>query len=423
MNHYRFETQQLHAGQSLDETGSRAVPIYQTTSYVFDDPSQAEGRFHLTDPGHIYTRLNNPTTDVFEQRVATLEGGTAAIGVASGMAAINYAIQAVAQTGEHIVASKYLYGGTHTLFTHTLPRNGIKTTFVDTANELAIEEAIQDNTKAIFVETIGNPEGNIEDLELISRIAKEHHIPLIVDNTFATPYLCRPFEHGANIVVHSATKFIGGHGTSIGGIIVENDSFDWSKGNYPNLSQADSTYAGKIFAKDYAPASFTTCIRATIGRDTGSAISPFNSFLFLQGLETLSLRMERHVENAQKIAEYLNSHPKVDWVKFAGLEDSPYYSLKEKYLPKGAGSIMTFGVKGGYDAAVAFIKELELFSLLANVGDAKSLVIHPASTTHAQLTPEEQRAAGVEPETIRISVGIENIQDIIDDLDKGLGVI
>lgn len=419
----KFETLQLHAGQTVDPTGSRAVPIYQTTAYVFDNPEHAAGRFALTEPGHIYTRLNNPTTDVLEQRIAALEGGSAGLAVSSGMAAINYTIQALAQNGDHIVSTAHLYGGTHTLFSLTLPRSGITTTFVDTNDFAAVEAAIQENTKGIFIETVGNPDGNIEDIGELAAIADKHNIPLIVDATFSTPYLTRPIEHGATIVVHSATKFLGGHGTTMGGLIVESGKFNWANGKYPRISEPDASYHGLSFYDAVGPAAFVTYIRATQLRDTGSAISPFNSFLLIQGLETLSLRVERHVENAQAVAEFLEGHDKVEWVHYAGLESSPYYELKQKYSPKGAPSIFTFGVKGGYDAAVKFIEQLELFSLLANVGDSKSLVVHPASTTHAQLSPQEQLAAKVTPETIRLSIGTEHIDDIIGDIKQALEVI
>ena len=418
----KFETLQLHAGQSVDATGSRAVPIYQTTAYVFDSPEHAAGRFNLTEPGHIYTRLNNPTTDVLEQRIAALEGGSAGLAVSSGMSAIAYAIQALAQNGEHIVSTAHLYGGTHTLFQHTLPRFGITTTFVDTQNFAEVEAAIQENTKAIFVETVGNPDGNIEDIGALAAIADKYDIPLIVDATFSSPYLTRPIEHGATIVVHSATKIIGGHGTSMGGLIVESGKFNWANGKFPRLAEPDASYHGLSFYDAVGPAAFVTYIRATLLRDTGAAISPFNSFLLLQGIETLSLRVERHVENAERVAEFLESHETVEWVHYAGLESSPYYELKQKYSPKGAPAVFTFGVKGGYDAAVKFIERLELFSLIANVGDLKSLVVHPASTTHSQLSPEEQLAAKVTPETIRLSIGTEHIDDIIGDLKQALEV-
>ncbi|MGV3274650.1 O-acetylhomoserine aminocarboxypropyltransferase/cysteine synthase family protein [Staphylococcus sp. 11261D007BR] len=424
MTDYQFETLQLHAGQAVDEqTNSRALPIYQTTSYTFDDTAHAADLFSLQEPGNIYTRLMNPTTTVLETRLAELEGGVAGVAVASGMAAITYAIQSVAQSGEHIVASETLYGGTHTLFTHTLPKYGIEVTLVNTKDVNDVKEAIQENTRGVFVETIGNPEGNVEDLESLAQITQEAGIPLIVDNTFATPYLCRPIEHGANIVVHSATKFIGGHGTTMGGVIIDGGNFNWQNGKFPALSEPDPSYHGIIFTEAFQEAALAFKIRTTLLRDTGAALSPFNAFLLTQGLETLSLRMERHVDNAEKVARYLEQHPLVTWVKYAGLESSDYYPLKERYLPKGAGSIFTFGVKGGYEAGRQWIENLELFSLLANVGDAKSLVIHPASTTHQQLTIEEQKAAGIEPETIRLSIGLEHIDDIINDLEKAFKAI
>ncbi|HAR5873020.1 TPA: O-acetylhomoserine aminocarboxypropyltransferase/cysteine synthase [Staphylococcus pseudintermedius] len=417
---FKFETLQLHSGQEVDESShSRALPIYQTTSFTFDDTAHAANLFGLDELGNIYTRLMNPTTNVLETRVTELEGGVAGVAVASGMAAITYAIQAVAQKGDHIVASSTLYGGTHTLFTHTLPKYGIDVTLVDTTEVSHIENALQDNTKALFVETIGNPEGNVEDFDALVTITKAQGIPLIVDNTFATPYLSRPIEHGANIVVHSATKFIGGHGTSMGGVIVDAGNFNWDNGKFPGLSEPDPSYHGLVFSEKFGEAALAFKIRTTILRDTGAAISPFNAFLLTQGLETLSLRLERHVENAEKVAQYLEKHDKVAWVKYAGLPTSEYYALIEKYLPKGASSIFTFGVKGGYEAGKKFIEGLELFSLLANVGDAKSLVIHPASTTHQQLTEAEQTAAGIAPETIRLSIGLEHIDDIIADLEKG----
>lgn len=421
---YRFETLQLHAGQEVDQTtNSRAVPIYQTTSYNFNDTEHAAQLFGLEELGNIYTRLMNPTTAVLEARVAELEGGVAGVAVASGMAAITYAIQSVAQSGDHILACETLYGGTHTLFTHTLSKFGIDVTLIDTRDPQNVAKAIQENTKALFIETIGNPEGNVEDIEALVKVTKAHGIPLIVDNTFATPYLLRPIAYGANIVVHSATKFIGGHGTSMGGVIVDAGNFDWTNGKFPGLSEADPSYHGIVFSEKFGDAALAFKIRTTLLRDTGAALSPFNAFQLTQGLETLSLRMERHVENAEKVAHYLSKHPKVAWVKYAGLPSSRYYDLKNKYLPRGASSIFTFGVKGGYKAGKQFIEALDLFSLLANVGDAKSLVIHPASTTHQQLTEDEQLAAGIAPETIRLSIGLEHIDDIIDDLAKGFAAI
>lgn len=421
---YKFETKQLHAGQEVDPaTNSRALPIYQTTSYNFDNAEHGANLFGLKEVGNIYTRITNPTTAALETRVAELEGGSAGLAVASGMAAITYAIQAVSESGDHIVSTASLYGGTHTLFTHTFKKFGIDVSIVETNDLENVSREIKDNTKAIFVETIGNPEGNIEDLEGLAEIADENGIPLIVDNTFATPYLCKPIEYGANVVVHSATKFLGGHGTSIGGVIVDGGNFDWKNGKFPSLSEPDESYHGLIFADAFGPAALAFKIRTTLLRDTGAALSPFNSFLLTQGVETLSLRMERHVENAQKVAEFLEDNEKVEWIDFAGLESSEYYDLKEKYLPKGAGSIFTFGVKGGYEAGIKFMESLELFSILANVGDAKSLVVHPASTTHSQLTEEEQQKGGVRPETVRLSIGLEHIDDILDDLKKGLDAI
>lgn len=421
---YKFETLQLHAGQEVDAVSkSRALPIYQTTSFTFDDTAHAASLFGLEELGNIYTRLTNPTTAVLETRVAELEGGVAGVAVASGMAAITYAIQAVAQQGDHIIASDKLYGGTHTLLTHTLPKFGIEVTLVDTSTIDSIQAAIRPNTKGVFIETIGNPEGNIDDFDAISALTKQEGIVLIVDNTFATPYLFRPIDHGANIVVHSATKFIGGHGTSMGGVIVDGGNFDWGNGKFPGLSEPDASYHGLVFYEAFGPAALAFKIRTTLLRDTGAALSPFNAFLLTQGLETLSLRVERHVENAEKVARYLEQHEQVAWVKYAGLPSSPYYENKQHYLPKGASAIFTFGVKGGYEAGKKFIEGLSLFSLLANVGDAKSLVIHPASTTHQQLTEEEQRAAGIEPETIRLSIGLEHIDDIIADLERGFTAI
>ncbi|QNR06796.1 O-acetylhomoserine aminocarboxypropyltransferase/cysteine synthase family protein [Macrococcoides canis] len=423
-NSFKFETIQVHAGHSVDSAShSRAVPIYQTSSFVFDDTEHAANLFGLKEAGNIYSRLTNPTNAVLEERVAKLEGGVAAVAVSSGMAAITYAILALASSGDHIVSSASLYGGTHTLFSHTLPKYGIKVDIVNSSNIDNIKNAIKDNTKAIFIETIGNPEGNVEDFEQLSAVANSADIPLIVDNTFASPYLFRPLEHGAHIVVHSATKFIGGHGNSIGGIIVDGGTFNWNNGKFEGLSAPDASYHDLIFTETFKEAAYAAKIRTTLLRDTGASLSPFNAFLLIQGLETLSLRVERHVENAQKVAEYLESHSKVEWVNYAGLPSSKYFNLKQKYLPKGAGSIFTFGVTGGYEAGKKFIESLELFSLLANVGDAKSLVIHPASTTHAQLTEIEQLEAGVRPETIRLSIGIEHIDDIIADLEKGLSAI
>lgn len=424
-NDFKFETLQLHAGQEVDEAShSRAVPIYQTTSFTFDDTQHAANLFGLKELGNIYSRLTNPTVAVFETRVAELEGGVAGVAVASGMAAITYAIQTVADAGDHIVASSTLYGGTHTLFAHTLPKFGIDVSIVDSKNFDEVKNAIKENTKALYIETIGNPEGNVEDIEKLAEIAHEAGIPLIVDNTFASPYLIQPIKYGANIVVHSATKFIGGHGTSMGGVVVDGGNFDWTQNDkFPSLTEPDPSYHDLVFTEAFGPTALAFKVRTTLLRDTGAALSPFNAFLLLQGLETLSLRVERHVENAEKVAKFLENHDKVEWVKYAGLPSSEYYDLKEKYLPKGASSIFTFGVKGGYDAGIKFIESLELFSLLANVGDAKSLVIHPASTTHAQLNEEDQLKAGITPETIRVSIGLEHIDDIIADLEKGLDAI
>ncbi len=415
---FKFETKQLHAGQQVDPTTkARAVPIYQTTSYVFDDTQEGEDLFALRKPGNIYTRLMNPTNDVFEQRIAALEGGVAALATASGSAAITYAILNIAGAGDHIVAASTLYGGTYNLFATTLPRYGITTTFVDPDDPANFESAIRENTKALYIETLGNPGINVIDIEKVADIAHKNKIPLIVDNTFGTPYLIRPFEFGADVVVHSATKFIGGHGTSIGGVIIDGGTFDWTSGKFPYFTEPDQSYHGIRFGYDTAPAAFVTRIRVQLMRDTGACLSPFNSFLFIQGLETLSLRVERHVENARKVAEYLSGHDKVAWVHYPSLKGDKYYGLAQKYFPKGAGSIFTFGVKGGGAAARKFIDHLELFSNLANVADAKSLVVHPASSTHQQLSPEEQEKAGVTEDQVRLSIGLENIDDIIEDLE------
>ncbi len=417
-----FDTLQVHAGQEPDPTtGSRAVPIFQTTSYVFKDVDHAARLFALQEFGNIYTRIMNPTTDVFEQRVAALEGGVAALAVASGSAAITYAIENIAGTGDEIVAASTLYGGTYNLFSVTLPRFGIKTVFVDPDDPENFANAITAKTKAVFIETIGNPGINLIDIEAVAKIAHEHKIPLIVDNTFATPYLARPIEYGADIVVHSATKFIGGHGTSIGGIIVDSGKFDWAaSGKFPGLVEPDPSYHGVSYAETFQGLAYIIKARVQLLRDTGASISPFNSFMFLQGLETLSLRVERHVANATKIARFLEAHPLVSWVNYPSLRTNKYYELAQKYLPKGSGSIFTFGIKGGSEAGKTFIEALELFSLLANVADAKSLVIHPASTTHAQLSEESQRQAGVTPDMIRLSVGIEDVEDLIADLEQAL---
>jgi len=419
---YRFETLQVHAGQTPDPTtGSRAVPIYQTTSYVFKDSEHAANLFSLKEPGNIYTRIMNPTSDVLEQRIAVLEGGVGALAVASGSAAVTYAILNIAEAGDEIISASTLYGGTYNLFKVTLPRLGITTRFVDPDNLENFRNAINEKTRAIYVESIGNPGINLIDLDALSAIAHENGLPLIVDNTFATPYLYRPFEHGADIIVHSATKFIGGHGTSIGGLIVDSGKFDWiGSGRFKSFTEPDSSYHGIRYAQDVGAAAFIIKARVQLLRDTGAAISPFNSFLLLQGLETLSLRVERHVENAQKIARFLEAHPAVGWVKHPDLESSPYHELAKRDFPKGTGSIFTFGIKGGVAAGKKFIDSLELFSLLANVADAKSLVIHPASTTHAQLDSEALIAAGVLPDLIRLSIGIENVDDLIADLDQAL---
>lgn len=419
-----FETIQLHGGQEIDAvTKSRAVPLYQTTSYVFEDTQDAADLFGLKKFGNIYTRIMNPTTDVFEKRVTLLEGGVGAVATASGMAAITYAILNIAGSGDEIVSASTIYGGTYSLFENTFPNFGIKVNFVDPENVENFQSAITEKTKAVFIETIGNPGINICDIEAIADIAHKNGVPLIIDNTFATPYLCRPFEFGADIVVHSATKYIGGHGTSIGGIVVDSGKFDWNNGKFPKLVEPDKSYNGLSYYEAFKEAAYILRLRTALLRDTGACISPFNSFQLLIGLETLSLRVERHVANAKKLAEYLSNHPKVEWVNYPGLADSKYKTLAEKYLPKGAGAIFTFGVKGGLESGVKFINSLEIFSLLANVGDAKSLVIHPASTTHQQLDEESQRKAGVNPELIRVSVGIEGIDDLINDIENALAQI
>ncbi|NLY43415.1 MAG: homocysteine synthase [Clostridiaceae bacterium] len=419
---FKFDTLQVHAGQQVDPaTGARAVPIYQTTSYVFRDTEHAANLFALKEAGNIYTRIMNPTNDVFEKRMAALEGGVGALAVASGSAAITYAVLNIAQSGDEIVAASTLYGGTYNLFSITLPKLGIKTNFVDPDDVENFRRAINEKTKAIFIESIGNPGINIPDIEAIAKIAHENGIPLIVDNTFCTPYLLRPIEFGADIVVHSATKFIGGHGTTLGGVIIDSGNFDWAaSGRFPGFTEPDPSYNGIRYAEALGPLAYITKVRVQLLRDTGAAISPFNSFLLLQGLETLSLRVERHVYNTRKIVAFLKQHPLVSWVNYPELEDNKYYNLAKKYLPKGAGSIFTFGIKGGIEAAKEFIKNLELFSHLANVADAKSLAIHPASTTHAQLTEEQQRSAGVTPDMIRLSIGIEDVEDLIYDLDNAL---
>lgn len=418
-----FDTLQVHAGQKPDPaTGSRAVPIYQTTSYVFRDAEHGANLFALKELGNIYTRIMNPTNDVFEQRIAALEGGVAALAVASGSAAITYAVLNIAGAGDEIVAASTLYGGTYNLFSVTLPRLGVKTVFVDPDEPENFRKAITGRTRAVYIETIGNPGINIVDIEAVAKIAHENRIPLIIDNTFGTPYLIRPIEFGADVVVHSATKFIGGHGTSIGGIIVDSGKFDWiGSGKFPGMTEPDPSYHGVSYAKDVGAAAYITKVRVQLLRDTGAAISPFNSFLLIQGLETLSLRVEKHLANTRKVAGFLKNHPQVAWINYPGLEDNKYHALAEKYLPKGAGSIFTFGIKGGLKAAIRFIDSLEIFSLLANVADAKSLVIHPASTTHSQLSEEEQRVAGVTPDQIRLSIGIEDADDLIYDLEQALG--
>ena len=416
-----FETLQLHVGQEQADpaTGARAVPIYQTTSYVFNNSAHAAARFGLTNAGNIYGRLTNPTEDVLEQRLAALEGGVAALAVASGAAAISYTLQALAQNGGHIVAQKTIYGGSYNLLEHTLPNFGITTTFVDAHDLAQVENAIQPNTRAVYLETLGNPNSDIPDLDAIAAIAHRHGLPLVVDNTFGTPYLIRPLEHGADLVVHSATKFIGGHGTTLGGIIVDGGSFDWAaSGNYPAIAAPNPSYHGVSFVQAAGPAAFATYVRAILLRDTGACISPFNAFLLLQGVETLSLRLDRHVENTKKIVDYLAHHPKVAKVNHPSLPDHPDHALYEKYFPNGGASIFTFEIRGGVKEAHAFIDHLKIFSLLANVADVKSLVIHPATTTHSQLSEEELAAVGITPSTIRLSIGTEHAQDLIDDLEQ-----
>ena len=422
-DNWRFETLQIHAGQEQPDpaTGARAVPIYQTTSFVFENCAQAAARFGLAESGFMYTRLSNPTADVFEKRMAALEGGVAALATASGAAAITYAVQNIAQAGDHIVSSKMLYGGTYNLFAHTLKSSGIDTTFVDPLDPGNFERAIRPETKALYMETLGNPHADVADMEAIAEVAHRHGLPLIVDNTFATPYLFRPIEHGADVVVHSATKFIGGHGTSMGGVIVDGGRFDWAaSGRFPGLSEPDPRYHGIRFTQAAGEAAFVTRIRAVLLRDTGAVLSPFNAFLLLQGLETLSLRVERHVENALKVAAYLSRHPKVERVNHPALPDSPYHALYTRYFPKGAGSIFTLELRGGAEEAVAFVDRLRIFSLLANVADVKSLVIHPASTTHSQLSQEELLDTGIKPQTVRLSVGTEHIDDLLADLEQAL---
>ena len=419
--HLKFETLQLHIGQEEADpvTDARAVPIYATSSYVFHNSEHAAARFGLTDAGNIYGRLTNPTEDVFERRIAALEGGVAALAVASGAAAITYTIENLAQAGDHIVAANNIYGGSYNLLEHTLPQYGITTTFVDALDLDAFDKAIQENTKALYVETLGNPNSEVTDIEALAKIAHAHKIPLVVDNTFATPYLVRPIEYGADIVVHSATKFIGGHGTAIGGVIVDSGKFDWeASGKFKSLTEPNPSYHGISFTKAVGPAAFVTKIRAILLRDTGATISPFHSFIFLQGLETLSLRVERHVENALKVVEYLNNHPQVEKVHHPSVtDDKTQQELYKKYFPNGGGSIFTFEIKGDDKTAKDFIDHLEIFSLLANVADVKSLAIHPASTTHSQLSTEELLEQGIKPNTVRLSIGTEHIDDIIEDLD------
>lgn len=423
----KFETLQLHVGQESPDpvTDARAVPIYQTSSYVFRNSEHAAARFGLSDAGNIYGRLTNPTEDVFEKRIAALEGGVAALAVASGAAAVSYTIENLAQAGDHIVAAKNIYGGTFNLLLHTLPQYGIKTTFVDIFNEDEVRAAIQDNTKAIFIETLGNPNSEVVDIESIAKIAHENRIPLVIDNTFATPYLVRPIEYGADIVIHSATKFIGGHGTTIGGVIVDSGKFDWeASGKFPSLTEPNPSYHGISFTKAVGAAAFVTKIRAILLRDTGATLSPFHAFFFLQGLETLSLRVERHVENALKVVEYLQKHPQVEKVNHPSVSSDPkQQALYQKYFPNGGGSIFTFDIKGDAKKAQEFIDNLEIFSLLANVADVKSLVIHPATTTHSQCTEEELLDQGIKPNTIRLSIGTENIDDIIEDLEEAFQAV
>ena len=426
MSNYKFETLQLHVGQEQPDpaTDARAVPIYQTTSYVFKNSAHAAARFDLSDAGNVYGRITNSTQGVLEQRVAALEGGTAGLAVASGAAAISYTIQALAANGGHIVAQKTIYGGSFNLLAHTLPQYGISTTFVDAHNLAEVEGAIKEDTKAIYLETLGNPNSDIPDIDAIAEIAHKHDLPLVIDNTFGTPFLIRPLEHGADIVVHSATKFIGGHGTSLGGIIVEGGKFDFKKaGKYPQITEPNPSYHGISFYDALGGVAFTAYIRTILLRDTGASISPFNAFLLLQGVETLSLRLERHVENTLKVVEFLKNHPKVEKVNHPSLEDHPDHALYKKYFPNDGASIFTFNVKGGKEEAWKFIDNLKIFSLLANVADVKSLVIHPASTTHSQLTEEELLDTGIQQNTIRLSIGTENINDIIADLEAGFAAI
>lgn len=426
MSEYKFETLQLHVGQEQADpaTDSRAVPIYQTTSYVFHNSAHAAARFGLADAGNIYGRLTNSTQDVLEKRIAALEGGVAALAVASGAAAISYTIEALAQKDDHIVAQKTIYGGSYNLLAHTLPQYGIETTFVDAHNLAEVEGAIRPNTKAVYLETLGNPNSDIPDIDAIAAIAHKHGLPLVIDNTFGTPYLIRPIEHGADIVVHSATKFIGGHGTSLGGVIVDSGKFGWkASGKYARIAEANPSYHGVSFVDAAGPAAFVTYVRAILLRDTGAAISPFNAFLLLQGVETLSLRLERHAENTKKVVEYLSKHPQVSKVNHPSLPEHPDHELYEKYFPNGGASIFTFEIKGGQEAAWKFIDNLKIFSLLANVADVKSLVIHPATTTHSQLSEAELADQGITPSTIRLSIGTEHIDDIIADLENGFAAI
>ena len=426
MSQYKFETLQLHVGQEQPDpaTDARAVPIYQTTSYVFRNSQHAADRFGLADAGNIYGRLTNSTQDVLEKRVAALEGGSAALAVASGAAAITYTIEALAANGGHIVAQKTIYGGSFNLLAHTLPQYGVETTFVDAHNLLEVEGAIKENTRAIYLETLGNPNSDIPDIDAIAEIAHRHGLPLVIDNTFGTPYWIRPIEHGADIVVHSATKFLGGHGTTLGGVIVESGKFNWkASGKYPNLAEPNPSYHGISFFDAVGPAAFVTYIRAILLRDTGAAISPFNAFLLLQGVETLSLRLDRHAENTKKVVEYLSRHPLVEKVNHPSLPEHPDHALYQRYFPNGGASIFTFEIKGGQREAWAFIDHLEIFSLLANVADVKSLVIHPATTTHSQLSTQELEAAGIRPSTIRLSIGTEHIDDILADLEKGFAAL
>ena len=425
MANYKFETLQLHVGQEQPDPASdaRAVPIYQTTSYVFKNSDHAQARFGLADAGNIYGRLTNSTQGVFEDRIAALEGGSAGLAVASGAAALSYTFQALAQAGDHIVAAKTIYGGTYNYLEHTFPQHGVTTTFVDPDDPANFEAAIQENTKAVFIETLGNPNSNIIDIQAVADIAHKHNIPLVVDDTFTTPYLIRPFEYGADIVAFSATKFVGGHGTTLGGVIVESGKFDWkASGKFPQIADPNPSYHGISFADAVGPAAFVTYIRAIILRDTGATLSPFNAFLLLQGTETLSLRVERHVENAKKVIEYLNNHPLVEKINHPSL-DSRYIELYNKYFPNGAGSIFTFDIKGGEKEAKKFIDSLQIFSILANVADVKSLVIHPATTTHSQLSPEELEEQNIHSNTIRLSIGTEHIDDIIADLDQAFKAV